>query len=270
MNPDSQSPTSTPHQPSPAPPPSHGMLALNSVRAESTVAGRLLRPIPALLIVAAIWGLFLFVLHPWLMNWGATPEERAMALPGDTKPPSAYFTRAITIDAPASTVWPWLLAIGQDRGGFLSYDWLENLTGADIHNAETLRPEWRQRAVGDTVPMASPALQHQLGDGTLLTVRILEPERVLADVPGRFVLVPIGDQHTRLLLREDLSIAERSGVMWLIWDPMHFVMEQRMLRGVKERAEGQPLVPPALQSAAQLGWLLAGVGLLVAFLWHRT
>lgn len=59
-----------------------------------------------------------------------------MMLPGDSAPPSSYFTRAITIDAPPSAVWPWLLAIGQDRAGFLSNDYLENLTGADIHGRE--------------------------------------------------------------------------------------------------------------------------------------
>src|SRR5581483_6946381 len=134
----------------------------------------------------------LVVLHPWMMDWGSTPEERAMALPGDTAAPSAYFTRAITIDAPTSAVWRWLLAIGQDRAGFYSNDWLENLIGGDIHNADTLRPEWRQRAVGDRVPMAGAPLRRLGGEVTLLTVRSLEPERVIGDLPGRFVLLPQG------------------------------------------------------------------------------
>jgi hypothetical protein len=105
--------------------------------------------------MAILWGVFLLVLHPWLMTWGATPEEQQLALPGDgDSAPAAYFTRAITIEAPASAVWPWLLQIGQDRAGFYSNDWLENLAFADIHNADVLRPEWQQRALGDRVPMA--------------------------------------------------------------------------------------------------------------------
>jgi hypothetical protein len=228
--------------------------------------GGVFRPVPAVLIFAGLWGIFLLALHPWSMYWGSTPDERAMALPGDTAAPSAYYTRAITIEAPPSAVWPWLLAIGQDRAGFLSNDWLENLTGADIHNVDELRPEWRQRAIGDKVPMAGPELQRLGGEGTLLTVRILEPERVFADVPGRFVLLPQGNDATRLLLREAFDIPERSGLMWLLWDPMHFVMEQRMLQGIKERAEGQPLVPPVVQAAARLGWALAGLALLAVFL----
>ena len=192
-----------------------------------------------------------------------------MALPGDTAEPSAYYTRAITIEAPTSEVWPWLLAIGQDRAGFYSNTWLENLIGADIHNADTLRPEWRQRSVGDRVPMTGSALRHLGGEVTLLAVRILEPERVIADVPGRFVLLPQGDRATRFLLREPLGGAERSGILSLLWDPVHFVMEQRMLRGIKERAEGQPLVPPLVQAAAQVGWALAGLVLLAVFLLRR-
>jgi hypothetical protein len=218
---------------------------------------------------AALWAVFVVGLHPWFMNWGATPEERAMVLPGDTAPPETYFTRAITIDAPTSAVWPWLLAIGQDRAGFLSNDYLENLTGADIHNADALRPEWLQRALGDRVPMGSSWQRAAGGDATLTTIKLLEPERAIADTPGRFVLLPRGDATTRLLLRESLNDPIRAGAARIVWDPMHFVMEQRMLQGIKERAEARPLVPPLVQAAAHLGWAIAGVGLLGLFLSRR-
>jgi hypothetical protein len=243
-------------------------------------AGRGMRPhaVPALrrATVHPLWvllilgGLFVGVLHPWFMNWGATPEERALALPGDAAPPEAYFTRAVTIDAPPSAVWPWLLAIGQDRAGFLSNAYLENLTGADIHNADALRPEWQQRALGDRVPMAGPPLRALGGDATSTTIRILEPERAIADTPGRLVLLPMGDSGTRLLLREALDDPIRAGAAWVVWDPLHFVMEQRMLRGIEERAEGRPLVPPPVQAAARVGWALAGLGLFGLFLARRA
>src|ERR1051326_8710843 len=131
----------------------------------------LVHPIPAVLIFVGLCALFATVLHPWFMNWGSTPEERAMVLPGDAAPPDDYFTRAITIDAPPSTVWPWLLAIGQDRAGFLSNDYLENLAGGDIHHSDTLRPEWQHRAIGDKVPTAGEAARKVAGEYTLLTVR---------------------------------------------------------------------------------------------------
>jgi hypothetical protein len=235
---------------------------------------RLLRPLvhPVLAVAnfAAAWLLFLGVLHPWLMNWGATPDEQTMLLPGDLAPPASYLTRAITIAAPPSAVWPWLVAIGQDRAGFLSNDYLENLAGADIHNADALRPEWQQRAIGDKIPMSGEAERAVAGDVTLLTVRVLEPGRIIGDIPGRFVLQPLGDGSTRVLLRESLDIPERAGIGWLIWDPMHFVMEQRMLQGIKERAEGYPFVPPVLGAAAHAGWGLAAMSLLAAYLVRRS
>jgi hypothetical protein len=166
-------------------------------------------------------------------------------------------------------VWPWLLAIGQDRAGFLSNDYLENLTGADIHNADTLRPEWQQRALGDKVPMTSPEGQALVGDATLTTIHTLETERVIADTPGRFVLLPNGDSSTRLLLRESLNDPLRAGALWVLWDPMHFVMEQRMLQGIKERVEGRPLVPVLVQIVARVGWGLAAVALVALFLSRR-
>ena len=89
--------------------------------------------------------------------------------------------------------------------------------------------------------MASPGMRALGGDATSTTIRILEPQHVIADAPGRFVLLPGGDSTTRLLLRESLNDPIRGGAAWMLWDPMHFVMEQRMLQGIKERAEGRPL-----------------------------
>lgn len=63
------------------------------------------------------------------MTFGATQEEAGMGLPGDqlVRAASRMATRAISIDAPPEQVWPWLVQLGQGRGGFYSYDSLENL-----------------------------------------------------------------------------------------------------------------------------------------------
>src|SRR5437879_679704 len=97
-------------------------------RGRELATALVVRPLPVLLIFASLCAIFLFVLHPWMMTWGSSPGEQAMALPGDSASPAEYFTRAISIDAPLPDVWPWLLAIGQDRGGFLSNDWLETFS----------------------------------------------------------------------------------------------------------------------------------------------
>ncbi len=237
---------------------------------------RLLRPLWVGILLAILWGVYFGFLYPWFMNWGGKSTERQMALPGD--PPtgglpygSHWFTRAITIHVPAAAVWQWLVQMGQDRAGFYSNTWLENLTGANIHNADVIHPEWQRIRIGDRVLLARPDLLGGIFAHMAQTrIVALEPERLIADIPCRFVLESIDEKTTRLLLRESLpsNLAVRVfNSVW--WDPIHFVMEQRMLRGIKERAEGEPLVPPAIRLAAQVGWALAGVGLLVLFLARR-
>ncbi len=237
-------------------------------------AARVLRWRFVLPSIAVLWGVYLGVLHPWLMNWGATREEVQMALPGDDPAlgPDSYFTRAVTIDAPPSAVWPWLVQLGQDRAGFYSNTWLENLTGSDIHNADTLHLEWQHRAIGDNVSLARPDLLFGLGLRLGLgqtQIVLLEPQRVIGDIIGRFVLQPVGYGSTRLLVREPIASQGPIASRMLIWDPLHFVMVQRMLRGIQERAEGQPLVMIGLQLVARVGWMLAGAAVLGLFVSRR-
>ena len=236
------------------------------------LAGQALRWRFVLPILAILWGVYLGVLHPWLMNLGATPEEVAMPLPGDGLAPGpvSFFTRGITVKAPPSAVWRWIVQIGQDRAGFYSNTWLENLTGSNIHNADAIHPEWQQRAIGDRVPLARPNLLGGLLSGISHTdIVALEPQRMIANIPGRFVLQPIDEHTTRLLVRESIQSQGPVVTRWLAWDPMHFVMVQRMLRGIKERTEGLPLVPARMMQTARLGWALAGMSLLSLFLARR-
>jgi len=95
---------------------------------------------------------------PWYMTWGTTPEEREIALPGDELVEYANYRsdHAITIRASADSVWEWLVQLGQDRAGFYSYDRLERLFGADIHNADRIHPEWQQVRPGDLIRAVQP------------------------------------------------------------------------------------------------------------------
>ena len=227
----------------------------------------------ALLILAGVWVIYFAVLHPWFMNWGATAAEQRMALPGDELlPPAAtWFTRAITIHAPASTVWRWIVQIGQDRAGFYSNTWLENLSGAGIHNADTIHPEWQHRAIGDHVLLARPDLLWGWFAKVARTpIVAVEPERMIAQIPNRFALQPLDSASTRLFLRESVPSSFGARVAnALLWDPIHFVMEQRMLRGIKERAEGVPLVSAVVVGMARTGWIVAGAGLVALFIVRR-
>jgi hypothetical protein len=193
------------------------------------------------------------VMRPVSMRWGSTLDERYMALPGDEVHPlhaNYRIDHAITIHAPASAVWPWLVQLGQDRGGFYSYDWLERAAGVRIHNASVVRPEWQARALGDTIfATQRDYFIGKLG-GVGWRVNAFEPERVIGlESWGTFVVRPIDSNTTRLIVRTR-GAAEPNGMAFVLapanvflFEPMHFIMERGMLRGIRDRAErssGQP------------------------------
>ena len=196
-------------------------------------------------------------MRPRLLAWGATCDEVVRPLPGDdlVANPLYVTTRALTVRAPAAEVWPWLVQLGQNRAGFYSYDVLENLMGLDIHSAEAIHPEWQDLEVGEDFIALDP-------EGSMkMTIAVLEPERafvVLSGVPGEppqgpgsffkgelawswaFVLAPPDAQTTRLLIRCRAAWADTPAARLarpLLLEPVHFLMEERMLRGIRERAE---------------------------------
>lgn len=191
---------------------------------------RLLRPL-AILGAVLPWA-YAFVVRPWHLRWGATDEEVGKPLPGDELVPNPAIesTRAITVHAPVEEVWPWLAQMGQDRGGFYSYEWLENLAGCRMRNAERIHPEWQHREVGETVRL-HPAFG--------LKVATFEPERaIVLEGWGPFVVEPIDEKSTRVILRS--RVPRRLSVLLyylLAMEIPHFIMERRMLKGIKERAE---------------------------------
>jgi hypothetical protein len=138
-------------------------------------------------------------------------------------------TRAVTVEAPPEAVWPWLAQLGQDRAGFYSYEWLENLAGCNMHNADAVHPEWQRREPGETVSL------HPLRG---LPVVRFEPGRVLAlEGWGAFVLKPHGPDCTRLIARGRVPRGVGAVANALLMEIPHFLMERKMLLGIKERAE---------------------------------
>ena len=197
------------------------------------------------------------VARRWYNRWGATPAEIAGAMPGDQLVPCPKMasTRAVTIDAPQEEVWAWLVQIGQGRGGFYSFDALENLLRCDIHSAGQITPELQELHEGDLILLA-PA------PGTpCYRVAIVEPPEVLvlagADPQTRAVQrVPAGPdamattwqwalrptggaRATRLAARQRYSYPRRQSALWHLVEPVDFVMERRMLGGIKARAEAR-------------------------------
>jgi hypothetical protein len=148
---------------------------------------------------------------------------------------------AISIAAPAEQVWPWLLQMGQGRGGFYTHEWVEQLLGADIHNADRIVPEWQPLAVGDPIRLTPDPYFGQ--PGQVLTVAELDPPHALvlrqvmpngAIGTWTFVLIPKDERTTRLVIRRRAgppSWFDRLAV------PGYSFMDRGMLGGIKRRAE---------------------------------
>lgn len=193
--------------------------------------------------LAGVAALYHGHVRPWMYTWGARADEIASTLPGDelVDDASVRTTRAVTVDAPAREVWPWLAQIGEGRGGFYSYSLLERAVGADIHNADVIHPEWQKLRVGDTIWLArryGPAARQIVAAvapaSHLVLVSPTDFERIRhGDRAGgcwAFVLRPEG-ARTRLLVR-----GSGAPVGHPVFDVPHFVMEQKMMRGIAERA----------------------------------
>lgn len=190
-------------------------------------------------VAAGVMAVILFT--PWMDRWGATDAEISAVFPGDELVPVPVSTvnRAVTIDASPEQIYPWILQIGAERGGWYSYDWLETgLLRCPIVNADRLNPEWQDLVVGDVIKMCPG----QSGPPPYIVAQ-LEPDRAVVmghQENGRwvetwqFVIQPQPDGSSRLITR---SRTMTDGGFWAIIHPGIFIMERGMLLGIQERAE---------------------------------
>ncbi len=212
-------------------------------------------------MLAAALGLaggYALVVRPRLLRWGATEDEVRGPYPGGEIIPGGTrsATMAVTIDAPPSRVWPWLVQMGHDRAGWYSWDRLDNF---GRRSAERIHPEWQELSLGDRLA-ANP-------DGSeWWEVAALEPERFLGlrmslDLRGRpfdpaagrprfftdslwgFLLQELPDGRTRLVVSGYWALRPRwlqPVVSVLVLEPSHWVMQTRQFTKLVRQAQGTP------------------------------
>jgi hypothetical protein len=186
---------------------------------------------------AAAVVLVYLVYRPWALNWGASREEIALPMPGDSivSNPTFNATRAVTIAATPEEIWPWIVQMGYRRAGFYSYDRLDN---DGIPSADRLIAEFQHLEAGDTIPLSS----HDY-----VTVTGFEPHRSMVweyagdDTTTVFTwvwgLYPENDSHTRLVTR--LRWHASSVHTRVMLDLFEIVMMRKCMLGIKQRAESR-------------------------------
>lgn len=246
-----------------------------------SVGMRLLRLLIGLTVLAALLvGLF-WVTLPAIHRWGATDGEVARPLPGDEllTNPLVHWTHATTIHAPPATVWPWIAQLGDTRGGYYSYTFIENqvgaLTGAADYNvvyvnADRIHPEWQNPQPGDSL-IQSVLQVHAVEPGRYLLANSLDPS--VMNWVWLWHIEPVAQgQQTRLVVRMaiETSAEMANPVAGFVMDIGGFVMEQNMLQGIKVRAEGgaEPRWTEPVEIVLWFSALLAGVVAALLFIFR--
>ncbi len=185
-------------------------------------------------IIALIYWVFI---RPQNNNWGATSAEINREMPEDTliSANAVVSTRAINIHATKENVWTWVAQTGQNRGGFNSYYWLENLFGAKMDNNDIPNPQWQNPQRGDTVYYGK--------NQPFTLVSLVKPNEYYSLGGWAFHLQPIDSSNTRLIVRYPSMEIKQSTFSttyyYALFEPLHFIMESGMMMGIKQRAERQ-------------------------------
>jgi hypothetical protein len=238
--------------------------------------------IAAVVASAIVLGvLFLRFERPRFLRWGATDAEIARAYPGDQAVPDAreVVTRAVTIAAPRSRVWPWVAQLGQDRAGFYSYAVLEDLAGYEMPSMARILFDHQAWQPGDRLWMyparkldgvgGAPLVSYEPGRHLLFATRqIGAAARAPEDATWGFYLDSLPDGATRLIAR-GRTPAVRGALACIVnrglFEPAHYVMERRMLRNIRALAEGRtPSNADSLTSV--LAWTLTVLLMFAAIL----
>jgi hypothetical protein len=204
-----------------------------------------------LLIAVAVIGTYLQVLGPSQRRWGATEEEVRRAMPGDDllRPDAPSTTRAITINASPEEIFPWLLQIGYGRGGWYSYDWIDN---DGKPSAARIDPALQRLAVGERIEMLpgiGPVVHEIVPTHHIVSGGEADSWCLLVD--------PTPDGRTRLISRwrQDWPKTASTYAWLVLADPGAFVMEQKMLRRIRDLAEkdgaARRIAPGAIEEGGE-------------------
>lgn len=199
-----------------------------------------------LVSISILLGIVLFYLtrfRPWQLRWGATDEEINRSMPGDdiVGKPSFNATRAVTINGPAESIYPWIVQMGTTRAGWYSYDVLDNLAKP---SAESVLAEHQNIQIGDVIPMSPDGKQG-------MWVRDFKKNKWMlwwdkqGDSSWVWEIYPEGEAHSRLVTRVRVQYRWFSPTIAFnsLIEFFDILMMRKSMLGIKRRAEAMPLIP---------------------------
>ena len=206
-----------------------------------------------ILFLSSVLIVYHFIIRPWMLDWGAPARIEDRNLSGDYFTGGPRHTRAVLIQASPQEIWPWILQLGQERGGFYSYTWLENIFFADMHNVYVMKSELQQpRITGDTIWLASR--NNYSGKGYQIVAQVIthrafvmvsgeDYARIQSDEKANgswaIYLYPESDGSTWLIARSSggPTTVTQQLLRYFTFELPHFIMEQKMLRTIRLLAE---------------------------------
>jgi hypothetical protein len=241
------------------------------------IVGVVTRLAAILSLVALLGSVYVFLIRPAQLHWGATPEELARPMPEDNIVPHPVFdaTRAITIHATPETIWPWLVQMGFKRAGFYGYDLIENIgNGSNIRSATTILPAYQHPKIGDPLPIS---VADTLVFGSINPNSWIVWRSRNRPSDGVFIweLVPVNTDTTRLISRIRWRYASSAWfkALGVFTEFADHVAVRRILKGVRDRAEGLASPPLWFEAFEIVGWLVAFfefcLGIVLVVVWRR-
>jgi hypothetical protein len=188
-------------------------------------------------IISILLIIYIFIIRPWHLKWGATTKEVKLCLPGDeiVRKPDFNATRGISISAPPEEIWKWIIQIGSRRAGWYSIDWMDN---AGIKSSYEILPDFQRIEIGQFIPFTPDQ------KNGLWVKEFKEYEYILwSDKENKaswlWYLYTNEDNKTRLITRLRTKYAWKSIwiIYYLIYDFGDIIMMKKCMNGIKKRAE---------------------------------
>ncbi len=193
-----------------------------------------------LIIIGILIGLviiYVTVLRPWHLRWGATDIDLAFSLPGNSLVTNPDFnaTRGITINSTPEQIWKWIIQIGSKRAGWYSIDWMDN---AGVKSSYEILPDFQSVEIGQFIPFTPDQ------KNGMWVKEFKEKEYILwVDKEGRatwlWYLYPVDEKQSRLLTRLRTKYVWKGFwiIYYLLYDFGDIVMMSKCMKGIKKRVE---------------------------------